>query len=216
MSFFLDGATSWDWLLLLLDVFVFVGIVSTLTGWSWFKTPQYSRYRFTPARVNVRGLHVYSHQGLMQVDAKKGLDVKHNLLFLKGRKEPLPNARCPDMAKCMEADPEATLWPESFEAMLLQDPRGRMLRYVPPRASTIQLLRPGFDGVQIVSRDVVAARAARMSRDLQDINTQEQIENASLSSFERIQQMNALTEDYAKAQSSLFQGFLASTQKQRG
>lgn len=212
-----EGVTSWGWLAFFAAGLVLWGIFAQATGWTFLKPRKLSRYKITPSRVNVAGITVESHHGRLKVDSKRGYDAKHELLYLEGLREPLPNVRFPDLAKCMEGDTEATIWPaESFATSLMNDVRGRTLRYLPPSLTRVSVKQG--DGVVFLSRDVAGAQNASMAKELQSISMQEQIETATESSFQRQQKLNALAEDYGKAQSTLFAGLLQATSqnKQRG
>ena len=162
----------------LLGIALFLGL-----DWDFRKLP---RHVFRPSRSNMRGLFVNAPSGSEKVDWKKGYNSKYGMLFLQGRKTPLTNVRFPNLAKCMAADPEATVWPESMVGMMMRDPRGSTLRYIPASQNYVPVYQE--DGsVEFVARNSTLSRKGNLSENLDELQQFEDLENAKRSGQERMQ-----------------------------
>lgn len=200
------------WLFLFLSAGVFLGVIFLLFGGE-FDFKKLPRHVFRPTRANLRGIHINSPSGIEQVDWKKGYNSKYEMLYLKGRKSPLVNVVVPNLAKCMAADPDATIWPESMEGLLFGDPRGRILRYTPASQEFIRV--PTADGrVEVISRNAVLSRKGEMSENLDELQVIQDIESARQSGQEKMQAEIHNFEQLANAMGSIVTPLLQ--QKQKG
>lgn len=174
-----------------------------------------ARHVFRPVRTNIKGRFVFMPSGLEKIDWRKGYNAKYQMLYLEGRKHPVLNVIFPRTEDVIRACPYATVVPESMEATLMGDPRGVILRYIPPRVREVQIFKEGRQ-ITSIPREFQLSKESEINRDLWELERLEELQAAKKTSVERTQEQAHAIGEIGEAFGKVVSPMLSAIDKKRG